>query len=69
MALNFFHVSDAVIKSGVPGADEKQVTKVMAAIADRVVHEFVDPFTFPNQHQRILEPYNYYDFGQASSNL
>lgn len=55
----------AVVNSGVPGADEKQVTKVMAAIADRVVHEFADPFTFPNQHQRILEPYNYYDFGQV----
>ena len=37
----------------------------MSAIADRVVHEFVAPYTFPNHHRRILEPYNYYDFGQV----
>ena len=55
----------AVTNSGVDGANEKEVTKVMSAIADRVVHEFVEPFTFPNQHRRILEPYNYYEFGQV----
>ncbi len=55
----------AVVNSGVEGADEREVTRVMSAIADRVVHEFVEPFTFPNQHQRILEPYNYYEFGQV----
>lgn len=55
---------NAVIGSGVEGADEREVTKVMSAIADRVVHEFVEPFSFPSQHQRILEPYNYYQFGQ-----
>ena len=38
---------------------------MMSAIADRVVHEFVAPYTFPNHHRRILEPYNYYDFGQV----
>ena len=48
-----------------PGADEREVTKVMSAIADRVVHEFVEPFKFPNHHHRILEPYNYYEFGQV----
>ena len=26
--------------------------------------QFVAPYTFPSFHQRILEPYNYYDFGQ-----
>jgi len=55
----------AVVTSGVPGADEREVTKVMSAIADRVVHEFVEPFVFPNHHHRILEPYNYYEFGQV----
>lgn len=40
----------------------------MAAIADRVVHEFVEPFTFPNHHRRILEPYDYYQFGQVNQN-
>ncbi len=57
----------AVVNSGVPGADEREVTKVMSAIADRVVHEFVEPFVFPNHHHRILEPYNYYDFGQVGA--
>ena len=55
----------AVVNSGVPGADEREVTKVMSAIADRVVHEFVEPFKFPNHHHRILAPYNYYEFGQV----
>ena len=58
-------IAAAVVNSGVEGADEREVTRVMSAIADRVVHEFVEPFTFPNQHQRILEPYNYYEFGQV----
>lgn len=26
--------------------------------------EFADPYTFPSYHKRILEPYNYYEFGQ-----
>ena len=60
-----FACAVAVVSSGVEGADEREVTRVMSAIADRVVHEFVEPFTFPNQHQRILEPYNYYEFGQV----
>ena len=48
------------------GADEERVVQVMAAIADRTVHEFVDPFTFPSHHTRIQEPYDYYAFGQVS---
>lgn len=62
-------IAAAVVNSGVEGADEKAVTKVMSAIADRVVHEFVEPFTFPNRHQRILEPYNYYEFGQVRAHM
>ncbi|KAK9806373.1 hypothetical protein WJX72_012050 [[Myrmecia] bisecta] len=54
----------AVVNSGVPGADEALVAKIMSAIADRSVHEFVEPYTFPSHHHRILEPYNYYEFGQ-----
>uniref|UniRef100_UPI002ED70977 Glycerol-3-phosphate acyltransferase, chloroplastic n=1 Tax=Lobosphaera incisa TaxID=312850 RepID=UPI002ED70977 len=54
----------AVLGSGVPGADEALVAKIMSAIADRSVHEFVEPYTFPSFHHRILEPYNYYQFGQ-----
>ncbi len=30
----------------------------------RSVHEFIEPYTFPSYHMRILEPYNYYEFGQ-----
>ena len=39
----------------------------MGAIADRVTDQFINPYTFPSSHQRILEPYNYYDFGQVST--
>ncbi len=38
--------------------------KVQATIADVVFNQFVDPFTFPSFHKRLLEPYNYYEFGQ-----
>lgn len=55
----------AVLGSGVPGADEQRVAQVMAAIADRVCDQFVHPYTFPSFHARILEPYNYYAFGQV----
>lgn len=55
----------AVLGSGVPGADEKRVAQVMGAIADRVTDQFINPYTFPSSHKRILEPYNYYDFGQV----
>ena len=55
----------AVLGSGVPGADERRVAQVMGAIADRVTDQFINPYTFPSSHNRILEPYNYYDFGQV----
>lgn len=48
-----------------PGADERRVAEVMGAIADRVCDQFQRPYTFPSFHERILQPYNYYDFGQA----
>jgi hypothetical protein len=37
----------------------------MAAIADRVLNQFSDPYTFPSRHERMTAPYNYYEFGQA----
>ena len=58
-------IAAAVVMSGVPGADERRVAQVMGAIADRVCDQFVNPYTFPSFHQRILEPYNYYQFGQV----
>ena len=56
----------AVLGSSVPDADEKRVAQVMGAIADRVTDQFVNPYTFPSLHKRILEPYNYYKFGQVT---
>lgn len=56
--------SAAVLGSGVPVADEEFVTRVQASIADTVFNQFANPYTFPSFHQRILEPYDYYNFGQ-----
>lgn len=67
MSMRHLHRAAAVVNSGVPGADERRVAQVMGAIADRVCDQFVNPYTFPSFHQRILEPYNYYDFGQVCS--
>lgn len=56
----------AILGSGLPGADERFVAKVMASVCERVLQQ-LDPraaYTFPSHHQRILEPYNYYNFGQ-----
>ena len=58
-------VAAAVLGSGVAGADEQRVAQVIGSIADRVCDQFVNPYTFPSLHQRILEPYNYYNFGQV----
>lgn len=38
--------------------------QVQSSIADVVFNQFVDPYTFPSAHPRLLEPYNYYQFGQ-----
>ena len=56
----------AILGSGLPGANEEFVAKVMASVCERVLLQ-LDPrtaFTFPSHHERILEPYNYYNFGQ-----
>ena len=55
----------AVVNSGVQGADEAEVARVMTAIADRVLDQFVHPYEFPSAHERILSPYDYYAFGQS----
>jgi len=63
--LDFYNnYKNAVTGSGVPGADEALVASVMSAIADRAAEQFVNPYTFPSFHSRILEPYDYYEFGQ-----
>lgn len=53
----------AVLSSGVEDA-EKLTVEVQSSIADRVLDQFADPYTFPSFHERILEPFNYYEFGQ-----
>jgi glycerol-3-phosphate O-acyltransferase len=53
----------AVLGSG--RGDETVVASVMCAIADRVLDQFVNPYTFPSLHTRITAPYDYYAFGQA----
>lgn len=54
----------AVLGSNQPGADELAVARVMASIADRVMVQLADPFTFPSYHEKIEAPYDYYAFGQ-----
>lgn len=54
----------AVLGSDQAGANEKLVAQVQSTIADCVLNQFKDPYTFPSQHSRLLEPYNYYNFGQ-----
>ena len=40
------------------------VQKLYCMVWYRSVHEFVEPYSFPSFHERILEPYDYYEFGQ-----
>lgn len=54
----------AVTSSTEPGSNDVLAAKVQSTIADTVTVQFVKPFTFPSFHHRILEPYNYYEFGQ-----
>ncbi|PNH02302.1 Glycerol-3-phosphate acyltransferase, chloroplastic [Tetrabaena socialis] len=65
-AWEFFYdnYKKALLNSGVSGVDEKWVTTVQATILDNVLLQAVQPYTFPSFHTRIMEPYNYYDFGQ-----
>ncbi|CAM6094517.1 unnamed protein product [Calypogeia fissa] len=54
---------DAVLSSGVENARETAI-QIMATVLDRIILQFEDPFTFSNYHKRMLEPYDYYTFGQ-----
>jgi glycerol-3-phosphate O-acyltransferase len=55
-----------VLSSGLPGADEAFVARVMASVCERVMLQLnpATAFTFPSHHLRIQAPYNYYNFGQ-----
>ena len=54
----------AILSSGLPGANDEFVAKVMASVCERVLIELTPGagYTFPSYHTRLLEPYNY--FGQ-----
>lgn len=54
----------AVLGSGIAGRGEEFVAEVMASIADRVLLQFEDSYTFPPFHERITEPFDYFAFGQ-----
>ena len=54
-----------VLNSDAPDASPELVARVMGSIADRTFNQFLDPYTFPSYHTRLLEPYDYYKFGQT----
>ena len=54
----------ALLGAGVPGHNEKLVAKIQSTIADCTLNEFRNPYTFPSHHLRLLDPYNYFEFGQ-----
>lgn len=60
----FNNYKKAITTSGAPGANLKLASKIQASIADCVLKEFKDPYTFPSAHMRLLAPYNYFEFGQ-----
>lgn len=55
---------NAVVTSGAPGANELLAAKVQSTIADTVTLQFMQPYTFPSLHERMIAPYNYFEFGQ-----
>eukprot|EP00210_Caulerpa_lentillifera_P008691 g8290.t1 len=54
----------AVLGSQVPGHDESFVVEIQSSIAEKVFEQLQKPYIFPSYHERILEPINYYEFGQ-----
>ncbi|KAF8057857.1 Glycerol-3-phosphate acyltransferase [Scenedesmus sp. PABB004] len=62
--VDFYGNYRAAVESSGVDSPELVATKVQCTIADCVFNQFVDPYTFPSAHSRLLEPYNYYAFGQ-----
>lgn len=54
----------AVLSSSEPDHTPELAAHIQASIADTVLNQFRDPYTFPSFHERILLPYNYFQFGQ-----
>ncbi|BBN15444.1 glycerol-3-phosphate O-acyltransferase [Marchantia polymorpha subsp. ruderalis] len=59
----YYNYRDAVVGSGVENSMEIAV-RIMATVLDRILLQFEDPFTFSSYHKRMVEPYDYYTFGQ-----
>merc|ERR1719428_2781669 len=54
----------AISKSPVVEDSDKEAAQCIASVAERVLVQFQDPYTFPSRHSRIVEPFDYYAFGQ-----
>ena len=60
----YSNYKQTVLNSDATDASPELVARVMGSIADRTFNQFLDPYTFPSYHTRLLEPYDYYKFGQ-----
>jgi glycerol-3-phosphate O-acyltransferase len=60
----FQNYKKAILSAGLPTHDMKLVSEVQASIADTVINQLTDPYTFPSFHEGITEPYDYFEFGQ-----
>eukprot|EP00746_Dinoflagellata_sp_MGD_P009668 gnl/MRDRNA2_/MRDRNA2_119723_c0_seq1.p1 gnl/MRDRNA2_/MRDRNA2_119723_c0~~gnl/MRDRNA2_/MRDRNA2_119723_c0_seq1.p1 ORF type:complete len:486 (-),score=90.82 gnl/MRDRNA2_/MRDRNA2_119723_c0_seq1:133-1590(-) len=54
----------ALGKSTAIDDSDKEAAQCIASVAERVLTQFKEPYTFPSRHRRILEPFDYYSFGQ-----
>ncbi|ONK55761.1 uncharacterized protein A4U43_C10F720 [Asparagus officinalis] len=59
----FFNYRNAVLQSGVPGANEIILSN-MAVLFDRILLDEEVPFEFSSHHVAIREPFDYYMFSQ-----
>ncbi|XP_060207669.1 glycerol-3-phosphate acyltransferase, chloroplastic isoform X1 [Lycium barbarum] len=59
----YHNYRNAVLRSGVPKADEI-ILYNMALVLDRVFVDVKDSFEFSPHHKAIREPFDYYTFGQ-----
>ncbi len=51
------------MSSGTDDAFDRALS-TMTDVCDRILLQFEDPYKFPTFHERVLEPFDYYAFGQ-----
>eukprot|EP00798_Chlamydomonas_sp_ICE-L_P003779 gene3779-13846_t len=56
---------ETLLASGVEGFDEALATKVQSAIVENALRQISNPYEFDPHHTAVVEPFNYYNFGQA----